>query len=466
MTNSPIIHHKTIALLLFVALFCVSFSSAKAQTTKPNIIMIMADDLGFGDVGFNGNEIVKTPELDKMASEALVMDRFYAAAPICSPTRASVLTGRNAFRQGIFAPHTAGMRVGETTLAEVLKDEGYKTGIFGKGHLGWIMPDAEVDTRGFYSPPWHHGFDETFVTKSAMPTWNPTVTPWDMWANKKGEMWTTSVYLENKILVKDNLAGDDSRVIMDRAIPFMEKSVRENKPFFSCIWLHTPHEPVAAGPEYKAMYDGMSEDAKNYYGSVTAMDEQVVRLRKKLREMNISENTIVRFFSDNGPNTWFVEKGIASAGKYRGSKHTIYEGGIRVPSLIEWPATIQPSRTSYMSNSSDIMPTLLSLSESDYTSEVSLDGMNLEEMIFEQATERPGYMAFGYMKRWDDTNQRALMNNTYKLILDGDKEELYNLQEDPEETKNLRDSQPGLFKLMWEELAKMGTFSQDESRRC
>ncbi|NMM47561.1 sulfatase-like hydrolase/transferase [Flammeovirgaceae bacterium KN852] len=422
--------------------------------------MIMADDLGYGDVGFNGNDIVKTPELDQMAAESLVMDRFYAAAPICSPTRASVLTGRNAFRQGIFAPHTAGMRVGETTLAEVLKEEGYKTGIFGKWHLGWIMPDAELDTRGFYSPPWHHGFEESFVTKSAMPTWNPSVTPWDIWNNKEGEMWTTSVYLENKVLVKDNLAGDDSRVIMDRVIPFIERSVDQNKPFFSCIWLHTPHEPVVAGPEYKAMYEGMSEDAKNYYGTITAMDEQIGRLRRKLKELNIDRKTIVWFFSDNGPNKEFVEKGVASAGKFRGTKHTIYEGGLRVPSLIEWPGKIQPNRTDAMSVTSDIMPTLLELINSGYTSEVPLDGISLRPLVLNENSLQDRYIAFGYMRRWDNTNQLAIMNDNYKLVIDGDKKELYDLKNDPEETKNLKDTKPDIYDMLLQELTRW----QDSAR--
>ncbi len=296
------LHYLSLGLLLLTICIQVGGTQNKS-TTKPNIIIIMADDLGFGDVGFNGNKIIKTPALDKMAAEALVFDRFYAAAPICSPTRASVLTGRNAMRQGIFAPHAAGMRSGETTIAEVLKEDGYTTGIFGKWHLGWIMPDSEVDGQGFYSPPWHHGFDESFVTKSAMPTWNPTVTPWDMWDNKEGEMWTTSFYLEDKILAKKNLKGDDSRIIMDRVIPFIEKSVKQNTPFLACVWLHTPHEPVVAGPEYKAMYAEYPEENQHFYGAVTAMDEQIGRLRKLLKEMGISENTIVWFMSDNGPST-------------------------------------------------------------------------------------------------------------------------------------------------------------------
>lgn len=149
--------------LFFCSVCWFSITNTYAQQ-QPNIILIMADDLGYGDVGFNGNTEVLTPELDKMAKSGIKLNHFYAAAPLCSPTRASVLTGRNPFRQGIFAAHTEGMRPAEKTIPEYLKKEGYSTGFFGKWHLGWLEPD-KIENRGKYSPPWHHGYDETFATK-------------------------------------------------------------------------------------------------------------------------------------------------------------------------------------------------------------------------------------------------------------------------------------------------------------
>lgn len=299
------------------------------------------------------------------------------------------------------------------------------------------MPDAELDTRGFYSPPWHHGFDESFVTKSAMPTWNPTITPWDIWANKKGEMWTTSFYLENKSIVKDNLKGDDTRVIMDRAIPFMEEAKKNNTPFIACLWLHTPHEPVVAGPAYKAMYSNYSEDAQHYYGAITAMDEQIGRLRNKLRQMDIAENTIVWFMSDNGPSKGPTEKGIASAGIFRGSKHTIYEGGIRVPSIIEWPGRIEPSQQDVMCSTNDMMPTLLALINSEYKSEVPLDGTDILSFLENSEDKRGEYLYFGWQQLYQGLNQQAVMDDQYKLIVNGNKKELYDLKIDPGESNNI-----------------------------
>jgi arylsulfatase A-like enzyme len=196
----------------------------------------MADDLDYGDVGFNGNDVVITPNLDMMSKEGNKFTNFYAAAPLCSPTRASVLTGRNPFRQGVFAAHTGGMRPAEKTIAQVLQKEGYKTGFFGKWHLGWVEPD-KVESRGMYSPPWHHGYEETFATKSAVPTWNPTKTPkrWKSWGAKEDGALGGSICVQNGIPVISNLERDVRRIIMDRAIPFIEKSIKNNKPFFTTI---------------------------------------------------------------------------------------------------------------------------------------------------------------------------------------------------------------------------------------
>ena len=133
-------------------------AGAEEAEAPPNVILVMADDLGWGDVGFNGNEVVQTPHLDAMAAAGLRLTRFYTASPLCSPTRGSCLTGRYPWRFGVLAAHTEGMRIAETTVAEVAGQQGYDTGFFGKWHLGWVKPEERLP-RGFYSPPWHHGFE-------------------------------------------------------------------------------------------------------------------------------------------------------------------------------------------------------------------------------------------------------------------------------------------------------------------
>lgn len=277
-----------------IFIFFSSLSYAQSNDLKEskqentNVILLMADDLGYGDVGFTGNETIRTPNLDDMARSGITLDHFYAASPLCSPSRASCLTGRNPFRQGIFAAHTAGMREAETTIAEILSEHGYRNGFFGKWHLGWIIPD-NTQQRGFYTPPWHHGYDEFFGTKGAVPTWDPTKTPegWTSWGAREDGSWGGSVYLHNGEPVTDNLSGDDSRIIMDRAIPFIDKAVEEEKPFFATIWFHTPHVPVVAGPKYLAMYPGLPDEQKHLYGAITAMDEQIGRLRDFLKKKEL-----------------------------------------------------------------------------------------------------------------------------------------------------------------------------------
>lgn len=446
-----------IKLSLFALIILTIDLNVEAQNS-PNIILIMADDLGYGDVGFNGNEIIKTPALDQMADQGLVFDRFYAAAPICSPTRGSCLTGRHPFRYGVLAAHTGGLRDGEITLAEVFKNQGYQTGFFGKWHLGWVKPDEQWDERGIYSPPRYHGFDHTFATKSAVPTWNPTITPegWNAWGEKEGEPWKDgTAYVANGKVVTENLQGDDSRVIMDRAIPFIENAANDDKPFFTCIWFHTPHEPVVAGPEYRAIYEEYSEEKQHYYGAITAMDKQIGRLRDKLQQLGIAENTILWFTSDNGPSGHMVKPGIASAGKYRGSKHTVYEGGLRMPTVLEWPGKVAPGRTSYMSGTIDFLPTLMALAKVEYElDDRPLDGINIEAAIYQNEKERPAPMAFGWMRLWADIKALAWTDNQYKLIVHElkDQVELFDLVQDPSESKNLAREMPELVNKMKESL--------------
>lgn len=328
------------------------------EAERPNIIFVMADDLGWGDVGFNGNTVIKTPQLDAMAKDGMRLTRFYTASPLCSPTRGSCLTGRYPWRFGVLAAHTSGMRMAEMTVAEVAHLKKYQTGFFGKWHLGWVKPEERLP-RGFYSPPWQHGFDESFATTGAVPTWNPSITPAGEISDEDGDAGAPAQegapwkggkpYVHNSVEVGDNMAGDDSRVIMDRVIPFIRMAAEQKQPFLACVWFHTPHEPVVAGPEYCKLYAKHGTAKQNYYGAITAMDEQIGRLRTELRQLGIAGNTIIFFTSDNGPADAAAKKGIASAGPFRGHKHTMYDGGLRVPSLVEWPGHItagnQPRRT-------------------------------------------------------------------------------------------------------------------------
>lgn len=434
------------ALVLFTAVPLIL--KAEDSSSSPNVILIMSDDQGWGDVGFNGNEEIKTPHLDQMAASGVRFDRFYASSPLCSPTRGSCLTGRYPFRFGILAAHTGGMRVGEITVAEALKDKGYATGLFGKWHIGWIEPD-NPGSRGFYSPPSHHGFDEFFATTSAVPTWDPCVTPknWSKWGAEPGEPWKGGApYLENGVPVTENVAGDDSRIIMDRVIPFIEK--HQDDRFLATVWFHTPHEPVVAGEEYKALYPKAGETRKNYYGCITAMDEQIGRLRAKLRELEIEKNTVIFFCSDNGPADPMVKKGVASPGKFKGHKHTMYEGGLLVPACVEWPGVVPAGgQTKVRCSTVDFFPTIAKMVGYQFKGKDRrpIDGVDLLPIALGETERRDKDLFFGYRRLVQGIDGMSIIRGDFKLLREAKENgrlRLYDLSKDPFEGKDLAGTHP------------------------
>ncbi len=322
---------------------------------KPNIVLVMADDQGWGDVGYYDHPVLKTPNLDSMASEGLRFDRFYAASPVCTPTRGSVLTGRHPNRFGAFRPGYT-LRPQELTLAEALKKAGYITGHFGKWHLGSIFKGSPVS-------PQNSGFDE--------------------WCS------TPNFFDNDPIFLRDNKAvqmfGESSEVTVDAAIEFIEKHYRSEKPFFSVIWFGSPHSPHKSSEENRDLYASSSEHMANYYGEITGIDNAVGKLRKKLRELGISNNTIVWYCSDNGG-----KDDVESVRGGRGDKGNIYEGGIRIPAIIEWPDKIKEHRiTNVPGNTSDIFPTLLEIANIRIPEKRPLDGVSLVGLITDNMSERP-----------------------------------------------------------------------------
>lgn len=432
--------------LAFLFLLCTIVVARSAE--KPNVILLMSDDQGWGDVGFNGNEKILTPHLDAMAAAGVRFDRFYASAPLCSPTRGSCLTGRYPFRFGVLAAHTGGMRVGEITIAEMLKSKGYRTGFFGKWHLGWVTED-DAGSRGFHSPPSLHGFDTHFATTSAVPTWNPTVTPanWSGWGNKPGEPWKGGApYVQDGVKIRENMAGDDSRIIMDRVIPFIEEA--RTTPFFAAVWFHAPHEPVVAGPEYRKHYEKYGKSRQNLYGCITAMDEQIGRLRKKLEELGLAESTVIFFCSDNGPADSLTKKGVASAGPFKGHKHTMYEGGLLVPACAVWPGVIPPgSTTAVRCSTVDYFPTIENLVGYEFSpkNKRPLDGMDLMPVIMGKNSARETDLFFGYRRLHGSIDGQALIAGHWKLLREAKPDgrlRLYDLQNDPYEENDLSKERP------------------------
>jgi len=434
-----------------LGLAIMSTLAAGAQN-KPNIILLMADDLGWGDTGFNGNSIIKTPNLDQMAKEGIQFNRFYSACAVCSPTRASVLTGRNPYRMGVFTANAGILRPEEITLPELLKEEGYATAHFGKWHLGTLTHTEKDANRGRpgnlkeYNPPALHGYDYAFVTESKVPTWDPMKKPvngatregWNY--IKEGEDYTdygTHYWDIDGNKVTDNLDGDDSRIIMDRVLPFIEKAVNKGTPFFTVVWFHAPHLPVVAGPKYRQMYPEQNDLMKNYAGCITALDEQVGRLRSFLKEKGIAENTMIWFCSDNGP-----ENGTpGTSGGFRERKRSLHEGGVRVPGLLVWPQKInKPFSTDVPCVTSDYLPTIMDvLNINKDKVPYILDGISLLPLLNGKIIERPAPIGscFGNQVSWSD--------NQFKLYARNGEFELYDIVKDPYENEDILLKEPSLF---------------------
>ena len=442
--------------------FMLCGSLLAALSEKPNIVLCMADDQGWGDTGYNGHPFLKTPHLDGMAAEGIRFDRWYAGAPVCSPTRGSCLTGRHPYRYGVFFANTGHMLPEEVTLAEVLRTQGYATGHFGKWHLGTLTTELKDSNRGSrgngkdYSPPWDNGFDVCFSTEAKVPTYDPMKKP------GTDEPYGTYYWNTDGTRATENLDGDDSRVIMDRALPFIRRAASAGKPFFAVIWFHSPHLPVVAGPRHRSMYKGISGAHADYHGCITAMDEQMGRLRTALADLGVAEDTMVWFCADNGPEGK-VGKGPGSAGPFRGRKRSLFEGGVRVPGLLVWPGRIkEPRVVKCPCSTSDYFPTVLDILGFEMERQPApIDGVSLLPMIEARTSERSSPIGF------ESRKQVALIDNRYKIIRNGDDcgpapvgathvpkngFMLFDLVNDPSEKRDLAAQKPEIVRAMAETL--------------
>ena len=320
---------------------------------RPNIVFCLTDDQGYGDVGYMSHPRLKTPHLDAMAAAGLRMNHFYTGAANCSPTRATCRTGRHHRRCGV-PDHSKPINPEEVTIAHALAANGYATGHFGKWHLGKV--DAESPNN-----PAKMGFQEYFSTINNAQKVNP------------------SGYHGNRPKVANQtIEGEDSKIIMDRALGFMARAKEAGKPFLVYIWFHTPHVPHGSTPEFLGQYRDI-EDLKTraYYAQLTAMDAQMGRLRKQLRAWGVARDTLVVFTSDNGPNR------PGSTGGLPGGKGKVTPGGCRVPGLVEWPAVItKPVVSDVPMVTTDLYPTFLAAAGIEsYGPERTFDGENMLPLL-------------------------------------------------------------------------------------
>ncbi len=283
------------------------------------------------------------------------------------------MTGRHPFRYGIYFANRGHLKPEEICLAEVLKEQGYATGHFGKWHLGTLTTKVHDANRGKpgntkdFSPPWEHGFEHCFSTESKVLTLDPMKNPAaESKALKKGQplggLYATAYWTGEDQRVPDNvLAGDDSMLIVQQAVNFMKQANEEKKPFFAFIWFHVPHLPVVAGELHRKMYADhpFGLFGQHYAGCISAIDDAMGVLQVELESAEVADNTMLWFSSDNGPEG-SAKNSPGSAGAFRGRKRDLYEGGVRVPSFVCWPEKIISPRTTFVACvSSDYFPTVL-----------------------------------------------------------------------------------------------------------
>lgn len=396
---------KTFLLLIL----CVSASLHAA--TRPNIILVMTDDQGWGETSYNGHPILKTPNLDAMAAHGLRLNRFYAA-PNCSPARASILTGRSNDRTTVLN-HGHALRRQEKTLPAALKKAGYATGHFGKWHLnGYSGPGAPILKNDSHHPG-VFGFDHWYSVTNFFDL--------DPIMSRNGKF--------------EEAQGDSSELIVNEALKFIEEKSKADQPFLTVIWYGSPHLPWRALDKDKALFKDLNPASAEHYGELVAMDRSIGTLRSGLRELDIHENTIVWFNSDNGGLRGVTPTTVGDLRDFKGS---IYEGGIRVPCVIEWPAGIPKARQStHPCGIVDIFPTIADVIDLPGDSMLKpIDGRSIRPLFKKELTARKSPLFFRHTKR------TAIIDNDFKLLNDKKSYQLYNLAKDQKESKNLIQTHP------------------------
>ncbi len=459
---------------------------------RPNVILLMGDDHGWDETGYNRHPHLRTPVLDEMAAKGLRLDRFFSAHPSCSPTRTSVITGRHPNRCGTFAPNFS-IRPEEISVASILQQAGYATGHFGKWHLGPV--------------------------KAASPT-NPGRMGFDSWLSHD------NFFEINPVLSRNGgppakIMGEGSEILIGETIGFLKQATAAGKPFFAVVWFGSPHEPYSGLEKDLALYKDLTkaypgktvrltsnetgspttrplgEVLRERYAEITAMDRSIGQLRDWLTESGLRKNTLLWYCGDNG-----TPAGGIVTSPFRGRKGTMYDGGIRVPCVIEWPAEISRPRVSDVNTvTSDILPTLCDLLGCPLPKR-PLDGVSLKPLLEGRMSERAepiGFWSFDTanierskpyisarlqqgttplvkklggrytrnfvnfhhprIREQDFGGARVLLGNRYKLILKSrrnkrDISELYDVRKDPAEKQNLYQARPEVARGLEKKLRK------------
>ncbi len=473
--------------LAILCAFVLATASVRAAE-RPNVVLLMGDDHGWDETGYNGHPYLKTPVLDQMAASGLRLDRFYSGGSSCSPTRGTVMTGRHHNRYGTFNPGYS-IRPEEITIAKILRSAGYACGHFGKWHLGPV--------------------------KAASPT-NPGAMGFDEWFSHDN-FFELNPYFSRNGGPPEQFKGESSEIVVAEAIRYIDRAKQQQRPFFVVIWFGSPHEPYSGLPKDLALYDHLPasfgtrrvkltsnetgrtverlqrEVLRERFAEITAMDRAIGQLRTHLGNTGLRPNTLLWYCGDNG-----TPQEANATVPFRAEKGHIYEGGIRVAGVIEWPAQITRPRISDVNTvTSDILPTLCELAGQPLPKR-PLDGISLKPIIDGKMTARPGPLGFwnglargekgkpyidpelqkgttplvklagdgrptrnfqNYhypkIEEEDFGGARAMLDNRYKLVIDGGRgtgKELFDLRNDPAEKKNIIQTQPAVAAKLEQQL--------------
>lgn len=474
-------------LIVFAVLAMAGLSRA---ADRPNIILLMGDDHGWDETGYNGHPYLKTPVLDEMARTGLRLDRFYSGGSSCSPTRATVITGRNHNRSGTFLPGWS-LRPEEVGIAHILRKAGYACGHFGKWHLGPVKAASPTN-------PGAMGFEE-WISHDNFFELNP-------WLSRNGGP-------------PEQFQGESSEIVVAEAIRFIDRAKRAGRPFFVVVWFGSPHEPYQGRAKDLALYDKLPADFGNRqvsltsnetggqvrrqqrevlrerFAEITAMDRAIGQLRTHLGNTGLRADTLLWYCGDNG-----TPPEANATVPFRANKGHIYDGGIRVPGVIEWPARIAKGRVSEVNTvTNDILPTLCDLTGQP-TPKRPLDGISLKPLLDGRMNERPTPIAFwtvqgrrfsaggakpyiepelqkgttplvklgpegatrnfqnyhyAQIQEADFAGPRAILDNRFKLVLDGEREgtkELFDIRADPAEKNNVATAHPDVARTLEQQL--------------
>lgn len=418
-----------------IASASVSIHHPAAQTQRPpNFILILADDQGYGDLGSYGHPTLRTPNIDRMAAEGQRWTSFYAA-PVCTPSRAQLMTGRLAVRTGLaggvlFPDSTGGLQPSEVTVAEVLKGRGYATAAIGKWHLG-VLPEYLPVNQGFdsyFGIPYSNDMDQTGEGVSADERFR-------RYMDARIEYFNVPLMRNREIVERPAQQTTITRRYTDEAIAFIK--AHQDQPFFLYLAHNFPHMPLFRSQEFE------HHSQRGLYGDVVEeIDANVGRILATLRESNLDSNTLVFYMSDNGPWAPYLEQG-GSAGLLRGAKGSTWEGGMRVPAIFWWPGVIKPGVVSGIGSELDILQTFASLSGAKPPTDRAMDGFDLSPTL--KRGEPSARHTLLYYASTGSGVLSAVRRDSYKALFvvpttdapSAAAPQLYNLDQDPSEKYDL-----------------------------